>query len=224
MKDTKSLQKLTESDSKIQAVYDLKEITMDDYNSLSKKEQGKLMEILNTNFNAARGVERERIWNKIEKVTSEETRNRNWEQNHDNIICVIHNHIQDYGRMPTVSTIADKTELSRQTVHKHLKEYKKNPIYLKQQEQFQFMASMLLAKVYHFALNGDMSAAKLYLNATGCLNGGASTSLIQNNQNNIQINNTVISQETISKLNASQLREIEEILECAEPERSSEIR
>lgn len=81
------------------------------------------------------------------------------------------------------------------------------------------MTSKVLAKVYQFAVNGDVGAAKLYLNAMGCLNGGQASqnTLIQNQQNNIQINNTVISQETVKHLNAEQLNEIEEILKTASP-------
>ncbi len=72
----------------------------------------------------------------------------------------------------------------------------------------------LLAKVFQFAVNGDTGAAKLYLTAMGCLNNvqpPASTS-IQNQNNFIQINNTILSQETIEQLNVDQLNAIECIL------------
>ena len=70
-----------------------------------------------------------------------------------------------------------------------------------------------------FAVNGDVGAAKLYFNVMGCLNGGQASQnmLIQNQQNNIQINNTVLSQETVKHLNSEQLNEIEEILKTASP-------
>ena len=65
-----------------------------------------------------------------------------------------------------------------------------------------------------------MGAAKLYFNVMGCLNGGQSShnTLIQNQQNNIQINNTILSQETVKHLNPEQLNTIEEILKTALPE------
>ena len=110
--------------------------------------------------------------------------------------------MQEYGRMPTTTEIATKTELSRQTIHKHLKEYISHPQYLEQVEQFRFMTSKVLTKVFQFAVTGDMRAAKLYLNVIGNLNGQPSNNILIQNQNNfIQINGTVLSQETIKHLN-----------------------
>lgn len=37
--------------------------------------------------------------------------------------------MQDYGRMPSKTEIGIKTELSRQTVYKHLKEYTSHPLF-----------------------------------------------------------------------------------------------
>ena len=119
--------------------------------------------------------------------------------------------------MPSKSEIASKTELSRQTVHKHLKEYSNHPQYLGQIEHFKFMTSELLAKVFQFASQGDVAAAKLYFNVMGLMGNGQtpSNTLIQNQQNNIQINNTLLSQESLKQLDAEQLNQIEEILRRA---------
>ena len=118
--------------------------------------------------------------------------------------------------MPTKTEIAIKTELSRQTIHKHLKEYTSHPQYLQQVEQFRFMTSKVLAKVFQFAVNGDIGAAKLYFNVMGNLNGQPSNNILIQNQNNfIQINGTILSQETIKNLNPEQLNTIETILKTA---------
>jgi NADH-quinone oxidoreductase subunit B len=71
-----------------------------------------------------------------------------------------------------------------------------------------------LAKVFQFAVNGDTGAAKLYFNVMGVMNNGQSpnSTLIQNQNNFIQINGTVLSQETIKNLNPEQLNTIEGIL------------
>jgi SOS-response transcriptional repressor LexA len=187
--------------------------------TLTDSEKDQIMEIFNERFKEAKGTKRDKVWNQIEGIATDETRNRLWENNHETITCFIANHIQEYGRIPSVGHIAANSNLSRQTVHKHLKEYTNNPLYIEQQEQLRFMTSKVLAKVYEFAVNGDVGAARLYFNVMGCLNSGqaSNNTLIQNQQNNIQINNTVLNQETVKYLNAEQLNEIETILRTALP-------
>jgi hypothetical protein len=122
--------------------------------------------------------------------------------------------------MPSKTEIANKIDLSRHTVHKHLKEYANHPEYLEQIEQFRFMISKVLAEVFQFAANGDIGAAKLYFNIVGFINNGqtSNNTLIQNQNNYIQINGMVLSQETIKHLNPEQLNTIETILKTALPQ------
>jgi hypothetical protein len=76
----------------------------------------------------------------------------------------------------------------------------------------------VLAKVFKLAVNGDMRAAKLYLNTMGLNNEPAPTNTLIHNQNNyIQINGTVLSQEAIQRLSNEQLNTIEAILKAALP-------
>ena len=61
-----------------------------------------------------------------------------------------------------------------------------------------------------------MGAAKLYLNAVGSLeNNKSNTTRIQNQNNYIQINGTVLSQESIKQLSPKQLNTIETLLNDA---------
>ena len=64
-----------------------------------------------------------------------------------------------------------------------------HPLYLEQVKQFKFMTSKVLARIFHFAVNGDVAAAKLYFSVMGNLNNGQSSNntLIQNQNNFIQI-------------------------------------
>lgn len=217
MKPKKDLQKFTESEAKIQKLLSLEQITPSDYELLSEPERDRLMEILTEEFNKLKGIERDKFYHKFEPITSDSTKNQLWESNHIKITWAISAFMQDYGRMPTKTEIADKTELSRQTVHKHLKEYTNHPLYLGQIEQFRFMTSKVLAKVFQFAINGDTAAAKLYFNIMGYSNNGQApiNTLVQNQNNYIQINGTVLSQETIKNLNPEQLNTIETILKTA---------
>jgi len=218
MSAKKSLQKLTETEVKINSILSLKQITNSDLEPLSEAEKDLLMGKITKRFNELKGSEQDSFYRKIEPITSEVTKNQLWERNHVEITCAISVLMQEYGRMPTVNEIATKTELSRQTIHKHLKEYATNPHYLEQVEQFKFMSSKVLAKVFKFAVNGDMRAAKLYLSAMGMYNEPApKNTLIQNQNNYIQINGTVLSQEAIQRLSDEQLNNIEAILKAALP-------
>lgn len=220
MKAKKGLQKFTKTDTKINQILSLEQITPKDLELLSEKESSRLMEILTERFNELKGTERDKFYKKIEPITSNTTKNQLWEYNHNQITWAISTLMQEYGRMPTKTEIATKTELSRQTVHKHLEEYATHPQFLGQIEQFKFMTSKVLAKVFQFAVNGDTAAAKLYFNVMGFMNNGQNqnNTLIQNQNNYIQINGTVLSQETIKYLNPEQLNTIETILKTALPE------
>ena len=82
------------------------------------------------------------------------------------------------------------------------------------------MTTKVLAKVFQFAVNGDTAAAKLYFNVMGFMNNGQAlnNTLIQNQNNYIQINGTVLSQETVKHLKPEQLNIIETILKTANPQ------
>jgi DNA-binding phage protein len=216
MSAKKSLQKFTETEVKINNLLSLKQITENELEPLSEAEKDLLMVKINERYNELKGTERDNFLRKIEPITNEITKNQLWENNHVEITCAISNLMQECGRMPTVTQIANKTDLSRQTIHKHLKEYTNHPQFIEQMEQFKFMNSKVLAKVFKFAVNGDMRAAKLYLSAMGMYNEPApKNTLIQNQNNYIQINGTVLSQDNLKQLNPEQLNTIEAILKAA---------
>ena len=216
MSAKKSLQKFTETEVKINNLLSLKQITEKDLEPLSEAEKDLLMVKINERYNELKGTERDNFLKKIEPITNEITKNQLWENNHVEITCAISNLMQECGRMPTVTQIANKTDLSRQTIHKHLKEYTNHPQFIEQMEQFKFMSSKVLAKVFKYAVNGDMRAAKLYLSAMGMYNEPApKNTLIQNQNNYIQINGTVLSQDNLKQLNPEQLNTIEAILKAA---------
>ena len=75
-----------------------------------------------------------------------------------------------------------------------------------------------MAKVYTYGVNGDVKAAKLYFELVGNININHSLNTKVQNQNNyIQINGTVLSQDTIKNLNNEQLGIIEAVLKSALP-------
>ncbi len=215
----KTLQKFTDIEKKINKLLELEQISYSDYTDFNKDEMKYFQEYIAGKLNTLKGEERDVFLKKFEKVTTDSTRNELWQHNHVKITVAISTLMQEYGRMPAIAELLDNTGLSRQTIHKHLKEYSTHPLYLEQIEQFRFMTSKVLAKMFQFAVNGDVAAAKLFFNVLGNANGQqAYNTLIQNQNNYIQINGTVLSQETIKHLNAEQLNTIETILKTALPQ------
>jgi len=218
----KGLQKFTDYKAKINDLLSRGgHITMDNVRGLKLNGKGVayLLDVLHKNINKLEGIERDNFISNIYDLIDDTSRNHIWEFNHTRITYAISTLIQELNRMPSKDEIALKAELSRQTVHKHLNEYSNHPLYLQHIEQFRFLTSRLLAKVFNLGIAGDMGAAKLYFNVMGYLSGQLSNNtLIQNQNNYIQINGVVVSQEAVKKLNPEQLNSIEAILKTALPQ------
>jgi len=206
------LQKFTEN--KVDRLFKLKKITQVEVNKLNKAEVVLFAKKINEKFESLEGDEKEMFWTKIEDITCELTKKQVWEYNNNRITAAISNLMQEYGRMPSKSELAVETKLSRTTIHKHLKDFASHPIYLEQMEQFRFMTSKVLTRVFTFAVNGDVLAAKLFFNVVGNLNNvpRQKNTLIQNQNNYIQINGMVLSQEAIEQLSPEQIKSIENVL------------
>lgn len=212
MANKKGLQKFTDFKQKQDYLFSLKEINKTDLEILSSEEQTQFYEIITNKFRDTKGNENADFLAKIWNITDKTTKNKIWEINHNNITYAISELMQESGRMPTASEISMKVDLSRQTVVKHLKEYATDSQYDEIVEQFKFMTSKVLAKVFKYAVNGDMRAAKLYLDTVGGLNQANNKTFIQNNNNYIQINGLIFNDEKLKSLKPEQLKTIETIL------------
>ncbi len=102
-------------------------------------------------------------------IEFEPDKNQTWENNHILITRAIALLIRQNERMPSKAEIAVQAGLSRQTVHKHLKQFGNSTIAEEQLEQFNFMASKVLAKIIELAMDGDVRAARLSLEIMGIL-------------------------------------------------------
>lgn len=213
MKKSKGLQKLTDTNNVIQKLLALETVTMDDIEELSPEQRQLVETVLRQRLDNLAGIERDKFLNQIEPIIEESTKNQIWENNHSQIIWAMHSLINEHNRMPTQTEISKKAELSRQTINKHLKDFQKHPCYLDQVNELRLLGNNLAAKVYNLACGGDVSAAKLFFNLIGSLNKNSDT--IKNQNNFIQINGTVLSQDAIKELNPEQLNTIESILKNA---------
>ena len=202
------LQKLTDSENKVSKLLKLKKVTDNDIKQLTKTELSRFNEIVNEQMKKATAIKRDEILKKVEDALSDDTKNDFWEYNNTRIMVAISSLMKEYGRMPSRSEIAQKADLSRTTIYKHLKEYTTHPLYIEQLQKMRILATDVISKVYQSAMTGDLGSQKLYLNVMGFL----PNTQIQTQNNFIQVNNTILTQETIRHLNPEQLLIIESIL------------
>ncbi|MDB5243085.1 MAG: hypothetical protein JWP57_3710, partial [Spirosoma sp.] len=124
----------------------------------------------------------------VSEETKEDLRNQTWEGNHDELTRVIGNLIHETGRMPTVTRLSTETGLSRQTIHKHLSEFYQSARYQNRLSLARMLSDRLLDKLYQSAIDGDVRAAKVFLDAVGGLPVAPAPAA---GNNYIQVNNNV---------------------------------
>jgi hypothetical protein len=207
LKDDK--QALTEA--KLEERLSKGKLSTDDLKLFEDDELRFLGPFMTKKLNELKGVEFDDFCEKVEAITPVDTKNQIWYRTHNTILSTIARLMQDYGRMPAPYEIAHEAQLSSNSVEKHLSEYAKNKKHADTKDRFEFMTSKVLARVFKYAVNGDMRAAKLYFDVVGNL--GTNGSSIVNTQNNyIQINQFKLSQETVQQLTPEQLEQVEIVL------------
>lgn len=199
---------------KIDDILSLEKITSTDVQGLNKQEVLHLEQKATKILTQLTGEDRDRFLDKLNPILPADTKNSVWEYNHLAISNAISNFMCQHGVMPAKNAIAEQTGLSRQTVAKHFREYTAHPQFTAETEQFKFMAHKMLAGVFKFASNGDMKAARLYFEMIGVLNKPPAGTVINKQNNYIQINNTILSQDKLKQLTAEQLNQIESIVNC----------
>ncbi|BAU54039.1 hypothetical protein [Mucilaginibacter gotjawali] len=206
-----TLTSCTAVQQKVEGLLALTKITLKDIEDFSPAERQCLERTTTQTLAKLKDAERDTFLNKIELIIPAATKSSIWEYNHLMISDAIARLMRHHGVMPTKTAIAEETGLSRQTINKHFAAYKAQPEFIAQMEQFKFMAPKILANVFKYASSGDMRAARLYFEMVGALHKTQTT--VVNEQNNyIQINNTIISQENLKALSTEQLNQIERII------------
>jgi DNA-binding XRE family transcriptional regulator len=203
---------LAASRRKVDNLLSQQKITLKDIETLSKAERAYMGKKATRKLEQLKGIERDSYLEKIALILTPDTNSDIWEHNHDNVSNAIAKYMHRYGIMPTKSELAHATGLSRQTIAKHMQEYKSHPEFAAAKEQFKLMTHNVLAKVFTFASNGDMKAARLYFEMVGAINKQPIDTVVTEQNNYIQINNTILSQENLKQLSAEQLTQIENIV------------
>ncbi|WP_462265341.1 hypothetical protein [Mucilaginibacter sp.] len=208
--------KTTALQAKINQALALEKLTLWDIEDFNKLEREQLGVAITKTLAGLKDEERDRFLEKIDGILPAGTKHNMWEVNHQAIGSAISKHMRLYGVMPTKSAIAEQTNLSRQTITKHFKEYKAHPEFAAEAEQFKFMSNRILASVFKFASDGDMKAARLYFEMTGAITKQPAGTVVNKQNSYIQINNTILSQENLKQLSPEQLNQIESIVNSYE--------
>jgi len=207
-----ALSNSTATKTKVDQLFELKKINLNDLDDLKQTERDYFFKTTTRTLARLKGEERDNFLNKIDPILPPATKSDIWDYNHLKISEAISRYMNDYGMMPAQSAIVEETGLSRQTVSKHFKEYKTKPEFIAQMEQFKFMAPKMLANVFKAAGSGDIRAARLYFEMVGAINKLQNNTVINGQNNYIQINNTILSQENLKQLSEEQLKQIESII------------
>lgn len=205
----KSLQRFTDYDF-IDQLLKQSKISNEDVNNLTKRQQIILNERFVQIYNDARAERKDELLDKVFDLMPEKTRNQIWEINNMNIMNAIIDYIQQVGAMPPKTRIAEATGLSRQTINKHFHDFRNNELFRGMEDQFRFMLPKVMGEVMRKAIDGDMRAAKIYIDFVSGQN-----PKFQTQNNYIQINGMIFTAEKLKQLPAEQLKAIEAILTAA---------
>lgn len=219
---TTGLQKLTESQVLFNSLMLRDSIKDGGFQEAKTAVKWGVIQLITDKLNNLTGHELDKFIDKFNPLIIEDLKNQLWEKNHVIITQTISHHLSHYNFMPTKSQIAEATGISRQTIHKHLIEYNSHPLFIERAEQFKFMGERVMSRVLESALSGDTKAARLYFDMLGqSKQPGNSNTSIKNQNNYIQINGTVLSQDIIKQLSPEQLNQIEEIVNLFVPIQNS---
>jgi hypothetical protein len=200
----KMLQKVT--NATLKKILELPIIHRKDIEHLSPELKKQLANHITQQLNSLQGKDWENFREKVEPICNETVRNQLWEYNHNTITRTIHNYILENNRTPSANEISIETGISRQCIHRHLKEFSTHPMYIERYEQFKTMGGRVLSAMYQMAITGDTKAAKIFLQATGHIKQ-------HKEQNNyIQINNLKVSEDTIRQLPPAKILQIEKLI------------
>jgi hypothetical protein len=174
---------------------------------LDPETRAHFIEFLYEKLNTLKDEERDDFFEKSKALLDREMI---WDYNHALITETIRNFVGKHGTLPNKARIAADCGLSRKTIRKHLQSFDMHTVYGDQKKVIDIMRQTILGSVMQAAVNGDMKAARLYLETVETTSVGK---VVVNEQNNyVQINKTVINQQVIQQLSPQQLAQIEQII------------
>lgn len=176
--------------------------------ALTDEEKDTLRGVLTTGLITLAGEDRQAFLENTEALISDTARNEIWEQNHRVILWYVDYYTRQDGRIPSITRLSYDTGLSRVTITKHLKEYYSSPAFKEKQGQIELLRESLLMKVYSLAHDGDMKAARLFMDTTA----PKQATRIKTQNNYVQNNTFTLTEEQLKSLPQKQQAKILELI------------
>ncbi len=139
---------------------------------------------------------------------SEEERTLQFQRNQHTIKQALEAYISVHGKMPTLTTLAKVTGLSRPTLYTHFREGALNLKFREEMAKLKLVSTNLLAKLYNLAMAGDKQAIKMVFDIL--ISGQKMQGETQNNF--IQVNNLRIENHNLDRLTPRTKRKIERLI------------
>lgn len=195
----------------LSSILNADKLRLEDIWSLSDDQKKKIATILTAGYLTLGGEDRDNFLDKTDQIISQSSRSEIWERNHHCILNVISWQTITNRQIPTLKEIAEETGLSRVTVAKHLKEYYDSETFKEKENVYKFLREKLLTRVYSYAYEGNMRAAKIFIEASDQRQ--ELKTEIHNQQNTfLQINGTIITLAQLNSLPIEKQRKIQKIL------------
>lgn len=212
----KTLQNFTKMERKVKRLLSKNPIPKEQFDKLTAEERKVFSMLVNERVSSLKNNERDEFLKKLEDqlefYCNNEFKFSVWEINHLTISRCIEDYVSAYGTFPTRTHIATMTDLSRPTINKHLETLQNSKHYQQYTAQFQMMTDRVIGAMTKSAIEGNVSAQRLFLEyVSGNIGKNPKT---QNNY--IQINGLIYTEEKLKQLPEEQLRQIETILKTAD--------
>lgn len=207
-----TLQNFTKIERKVHRLLAKNPIPRNQFEKLTREEKKVFSDVINEKIRTLQYEERDQFLEKLESQLNfypqQEFKFTIWESNHFLISETIENYITTYGRYPTKTHLQAMTGLSRPTINEHLKKLSTSDHYKKYTEQFKMMTDRVLGAMTKSAIEGNVSAQRLFLQFIS----GEFGKRVNTQNNYIQINGMIITEEKLKTLPMEQLKAIENIL------------
>ena len=175
----KSLQKFTPKE-----LSKSDKVTVEQFQQLTKAEQEELIKIGEKQYNDAKRSDKDVVLFRYDFLFDRQAKNKLYEHNHRNILYAIDREVRKGGWIPSVTEIAKATDLSRQTVTKHLRDFQDSDLYNEQQAKLESMRFSVLGLLYKLSVEGNLKACKLFLDYSKGNTFGNIGTFIDKQQNN----------------------------------------
>jgi hypothetical protein len=180
------------------------------YNKLGAEERKLFNQFIEATLHSLAGHDYDRFLEKMEPLINESSKQNIEEARYVGIANSLDRLTKEKNRFPARCEIVSETGYSHKAVNECLEKYRESFIYKGREEELLVMREKMISMCYQYGINGDMKAARLFLEST---TDKRDQTYNKNEQNNfIQINGYTITTEQLRLLPKEKQIQIQEIL------------